>query len=35
MSFEEIAGYKNKILDKGHPEDIYDHWIIQLESEFA
>jgi len=35
MSFEEIAGYKNKILDKGHPEDIYSHWMIQLESEFA
>jgi len=35
MSFEEIAGYKNNIAGKNHPEEIFGHWIIQLESNFA
>lgn len=35
MSFEEIAGNKSKIVGKENPEEIDDHWIIQLESGFA
>ena len=35
MSFEEIVEYKNIVTDKSHPDDIYGHWIIHLESGFA